>query len=132
MTLSSLPRLGRWPTRLAIAPIVVCSAPALLSFGTHLFEHWIPLGFSCARLDGPALSGWVAWSLLWSALHCTVSTWVAVALTGITVTLGRLNWLGRSALVLFAALAYISMRDMSAILHSCWGEAPHFPWCILC
>ena len=115
-----------------IALAVVCSAPAYVSFGTHLFEHAIPLGIFGARPEGLAVPAWIGWAVVYAGYHCTVSTWIAVVVAGTTAALGRLNWLGRSALVLFAALAYISMRDVTAIVHSCWGEAPHFPWCILC
>jgi hypothetical protein len=115
-----------------ICATVIFSVPACLAFGTHLVEHAIPLGITRIGPGGLTAPDWLARSVFYAASHCTVSTWIAIALAGVTMALGRITWLGRSSLALLAALAYVSMRDMAAIFHSCWGEAPHFPWCILC
>jgi hypothetical protein len=128
----SFPRLGQWPTRVVILVAVIFSAPACVSFGTHLIEHAIPLGITRSGPGGLTAPGWLAWSVVYAAFHCTLATWLAMALAGATMAFGRINWLGRAMLTLLATLTYISMRDMTSILHSCWGEAPHFPWCIVC
>ncbi len=131
MTLPSLPWIGRRSTWVAVSVAVLLSCPAILSFGTHLVEHAVPLGVFKARPGGAATPLWFGGLVLQAALHCVATTWLAIAVALATMTVGRLKWLGRSALTLLAASAYVSMTDITAIMHSCWGEAPHFPWCIL-
>jgi len=107
------------------------AAPAVLAFGTHLLEHIVPLGVFVARRGGPAVPEWVGCLVLRSADKCAIPTWIAMALLLAAIGLGSLRWRGKVALGLLGVSAYVDMHDITAIMHSCWGEAPHFPWCML-
>jgi hypothetical protein len=105
------------------------STAAILPFGLHLLEHGTPLGV----WSGPASASFPEWAgrvLIYLAVHCVAPTWIAVGVVVGTVIVGRPRWPVATALFVLAASALISMRDLTAILHSCWGEAPHFPWCL--
>jgi hypothetical protein len=130
VTLPSPPWLGRRSTWVAVSVAGVLSAPAILSFGMHMLEHAVPLGVFRSSTGGLAAPTWAGRLVIEAALHCAAPTWLAIGIALVTAGAGRLKWLGRSALLLLAASAYVSMTGITAIVHSCWGEAPHFPWCV--
>jgi hypothetical protein len=131
VTLPSAPRLGRKATWTAISSAAVLSSPAVVSFGMHLLEHAVPLGVFKAGQGTLTLPSWFGRLVIEAAFRCAAPTWIAIGVALVTVCVGKVTWLGRSAVALLAVSAYVSMTDITAIVHSCWGEAPHFPWCVL-
>ena len=116
-------------TRAAFAMAGLLSLPAIVPFGLHLLEHVVPLGitrFSSNRIVPP----WVGMVVLDLGYHCVVMAWLSIGVGLSTAVLGNLGRLKSIGLVLLAVATYVSQRDITAILRSCWGEAPHFPWCI--
>jgi len=107
--------------------VVLLSAPAILSFGTHVIEHRIPLGFTRGAA-GSVLPQWAGAVLLAAAFNCAVPTWCAVVVAVSTATWRSMPWSAKSLALLVAAVGYVSMRAITAVLHSCWGEAPHALW----
>ena len=127
MRLTIAPGPCEWPPWLWHCGVVLLSAPAILSFGAHVVEHRIPLGFT----RGPAsslLPQWVGFVLLAAAFKCTVPTWCAAILAVWTTRQRGLAWWAKASGVVVATLAHVSMRGITDVLHSCWGEAPHPFW----
>ncbi len=119
----------RWATRATVGAIIGLYLPALLSFGTHVAEHAWPLGFTRALPGNSAiLPTGVALMLLWFAGHCVVPTWCGMGLALLASARLALPVAARSGLGVLSAIAFVSMRGMDAVLHSCWGEAPHAFW----
>ncbi|HEV7671558.1 MAG TPA: hypothetical protein VGS22_23815 [Thermoanaerobaculia bacterium] len=103
--------------------------PAISSFGIHVVEHVIPLGFSRYGPRGtPEIPPWVGRLLLAAAEECVLPTWTAMGVALIAITRRSVSWPARSLLISVAGLAYVSMQGITAILHSCWGEARHLFW----
>jgi len=75
---------------------------------------------------------WLGWTIIQAGFHCIAPTWLAMAILTLAFARGRIKWPGRIALGFLAAFTLVSMRDVTAILHSCWGEVQHFPPCLLC
>ena len=121
--------MPRWAPLATVGAIMVLYAPALLSFGTHVAEHAWPLGFT-RGLPGQAavLPTSLAWVLLWFADHCVVPTWCGMALALVASARMPLSVAARGGLGVLSAVAFVSMRGMDAVLHSCWVEAPHAFW----
>jgi hypothetical protein len=115
--------------RIVIPLFAILAVPVILTFSLHLVEHAIPLGFTrgSAGLIFPA---WCGWALMFASAHLAIPTWGAIGIAAAMQFVPRLGWPARCGAAWVAAFAYISMRDMTALLHACWGEVPHFPWCI--
>jgi hypothetical protein len=118
-----------WAKRGVVWAVIFLYLPALLTFFTHVAEHAWPLGFT-RLLPGQAspLPISVAWVLLWFAEHCVVPTWCGMVLAFLASMRLSLSVAARGGLGSLSALAYVSMSGMDAIMHSCWGEAPHAFW----
>jgi hypothetical protein len=118
-----------WAKRALVWVVVLLYLPALLTFFTHVTEHAWPLGFT-RLLPGqvPPLPINAAWALVGFANHCVIPTWCGMGLAFFASMFLQLSVVARGALGALSALAYVSMTGMQAILHSCWGEAPHAFW----
>jgi hypothetical protein len=118
-----------WIRGLVVCGVVLLYAPALLSFFTHVTEHAWPLGFA-RLLPGQVspLPTKVALVLVWLAERCVAPTWCGMVLALLAGLWLRLSMAVRGGLSVLSALAFVSMRGMDAVLHSCWGEAPHAFW----
>ena len=114
---------------IVVGAIFLLYAPAVLSFGVHVAEHALPLGFT--RLL-PGQTGqiplWLGWALYWCADHCVVPTWCGIGLALLASMRVQFTMAARGGLGVLSALAYVSMHGIDAVLHSCWGEAPHAFW----
>jgi hypothetical protein len=67
-------------------------------------------------------------ALVCAAYHCTLPTGLAVAAAIGAAAQRKVPWPTKVALLLVAGLGVVSERGMTAVLHSCWGEAPHALW----
>ena len=119
-----------WVSRAAIWAVVFLYMPALFSFFTHVAEHAVPLGFTRLFPDqiSPRFPIGIAWGLVSFAEHCVEAFWCGMVLAFLASMLLPLRGAARGGLGALSALAYMSMTGMHAVLHSCWGEAPHAFW----
>ena len=118
-----------WAARAVVWVVVLLYMPALVTFFTHVAEHALPLGFT--RLLPGQISPLpinVGWGLVWFAEHSVGATWCGIVLACLASILLPLSGPARCGLGALSALAYVSMTGMHAVLHSCWGEAPHAFW----
>jgi hypothetical protein len=123
------PAPTRWRKPVVLGAIFLLYAPALLSFGVHVAEHAWPLGFSRLLPD----QAWripfpLAWRLYWFADHCVMPTSCGIGLAFLASMRLQITLAARAGLGVVSALAYASMLGINAVLHSCWGEAPHAFW----
>jgi hypothetical protein len=123
------PARTRWMKPVVVGATFLLYAPALLSFGVHVAEHAWPLGFTRLLPDQIwRMPFWLGWTLYWCADHCVVPTWCGIDLALLASMRLRFAVAARGGLGAVSALAYVSMRGIDAVLHSCWGEAPHAFW----